>query len=210
MSTEAQLRRPKWLHARVAARRRGGQGGFTLVELMVVVAIAAIILGLAVPNFREFIARNRLDGAAHELMATLQFARSEAQRRGAQVTLRLAGTAGSKDWGSGWAMFVDTDRDGALDVGEEVIRQGMALTAPLTLIGSSGFDTFIAFNRDGRLTNAGGGYFVLCQDGALTEDGQSRSRAVLINGAGRVRMATRNSSNVPVTDTGAVTSCTNP
>jgi len=176
---------------------------------MVVVAIAAVILGLAVPNFREFIIRNRLDGAAQELMATLQFARSEATRRGQQVTLRLAGTAGSKNWGSGWAMFVDADRDGALDLGEEVVRQGMALTAPLTLIGSSGFDTFIAFDRDGRLTTAGG-YFVLCQDGVLAEGGQSRSRAVLINGAGRVRMAARNSSSVPVTDTGAVTSCTNP
>jgi type IV fimbrial biogenesis protein FimT len=182
----------------------------TLVELMVVLGIAAIILAFAVPNFREFVARNRLDGAAQELLATLQFARSEATRRGEQVTIRLAGTAGSKNWGSGWAMFVDTDRDGVLDTGEEVIRQGMAMNAPLTLIGSSNLDTFIAFNRDGRLTNAGGGYFVLCQGGALTEDGQARARAVLVNGAGRVRMAARNSSSVPVTDTGAVTSCTNP
>jgi type IV fimbrial biogenesis protein FimT len=210
MSTEAQPRRLQRLHARGdASQPICGQRGFTLVELMVVVAIAAIILGLAVPNFREFIARNRLDSAAQDLMVTLQLARSEATRRGAQVTLRLAGTAGSKDWGSGWTMFVDADRDGVLDAGEEVIRQGMALTTPLTLIGSSGFDTLIAFNRDGRLTTAGG-YFVLCQDGVLAEGGQSRARAVLINGAGRVRMAARNSSNVPVTDTGAVTSCTNP
>lgn len=206
-------RQPSWLRrppARGAAPRRRAQRGVTLVEVMVVLGIAAIILAFAVPNFREFVARNRLDGAAQELLATLQFARSEATRRGEQVTLRLAGTAGSKDWGTGWAMFVDTDRDGVLDVGEEVIRQGMAMNAPLTLIGSSSLDTIIAFNRDGRLTNAGGGYFVLCQGGALTEDGQPRARAVLVNGAGRVRMAARNSSNVPVTDTGAVTSCTNP
>ena len=211
MSNDGQ---PRWLdrpQARDAARRsRCDQRGVTLIELMIVLAIAAVILALAVPNFREFVARNRLDGAAQDLMATLQFARSEATRRGEQVTLRLAGTAGSKNWGSGWTMFVDADRDGVLDAGEEVIRQGMALTAPLTLIGSSSLDTFIAFNRDGRLTNAGGGYFVLCEGGSLTEGGQSRARAVLINGAGRVRMAARNSSNVPVTDTGAVTSCTNP
>lgn len=211
MNIEGQSRWPDRPQARDAAPRpRCDQRGVTLIELMIVLAIAAIILALAVPNFREFVARNRLDGAAQDLMATLQLARSEATRRGEQVTLRLAGTAGSKNWGSGWTMFVDADRDGVLDTGEEVIRQGMAMTAPLTLIGSSSLDTFFAFNRDGRLTNAGGGYFVLCQGGALTEDGQSRSRAVLINGAGRVRMAARNSSNVPVTDTGAVTSCTNP
>jgi len=207
-------RQPGWLHRPplrgAASPRPRAQRGVTLVELMVVLGIAAIILAFAVPNFREFVARNRLDGAAQELLATLQFARSEATRRGEQVTIRLAGTAGSKNWGSGWAMFVDTDRDGVLDTGEEVIRQGMAMNAPLTLIGSSNLDTFIAFNRDGRLTNAGGGYFVLCQGGALTEDGQARARAVLVNGAGRVRMAARNSSSVPVTDTGAVTSCTNP
>jgi len=205
------LRRPSRPYARdTAAGRRSAQRGVTLIEVMVVLGIAAILLAFAVPSFQEFVARNRLDGAAQELLTSLQFARSEATRRGAQVTLRLDGTAGSKDWGSGWTMFVDANGNGALDTGEEVIRQGMALTAPLTLISSAALDTFIAFNRDGRLTNAGGGYFVLCQGGSLTQSGQPRSRAVLVNGAGRVRMAARNSSNVPVTDTGAVTSCTNP
>lgn len=210
MRIEERPRRLQRLQARIgAAPRHRAQRGVTLIEVMMVLAIAAIILAAAVPNFREFVARNRLDSAAQDLLASLQLARSEATRRGAQITLRLDGTAGSKNWGSGWTMFVDADRDGVLDTGEEVIRRGMALTAPLSLYGSSGFDTLIAFDRDGRLTSAGG-YFVLCQGGALTEGGQSRSRALLVNGAGRVRMAARNSSNVPVTDTGAVTSCTNP
>ncbi len=209
MSNERPPRRPSRPSARDAASRRSAQRGVTLIEVMIVLGIAAILLAAAVPSFREFVARNRLDGAAQDLLASLQLARSEAQRRGAQVPLRLAGAADSKDWGSGWTMFVDNNRDGVLDVNEEVIRQGMALNAPLTLIGSSGFGTTAAFNRDGRLTNAGG-YFVFCQGGVLTEDGRSRSRAVLVNGAGRVRMAARNSSDVPVTDTGAVTSCTNP
>jgi type IV fimbrial biogenesis protein FimT len=193
-----------------ASRWRSAQRGVTLMEVMIVLAIVALLLAIGVPAFREFVARNRLDGAAQDLLASLQFARSEATRRGVQVTLRLAGTAGSRNWGSGWSMFADADGDGVLDTGEEVIRQGMALTAPLTLVGSSSFDTVIAFNRNGQLTNAGGGYLVLCEGGVLTEGGQSRSRAVLVNGAGRVRMAARNSSSVPVTDTGAITSCSNP
>ncbi len=202
------LRRP---HARDSAPgRRCAQRGVTLIEVMMVLTIAAILLAAGIPFFREFVARNRLDSAAQDLLTSLQFARSEATRRGGQVTLLLSGTADSADWGSGWSMFVDTNRDEALDAGEEVIRQGMALAAPLSLFGSSGFKNFIAFDRDGRLTETGGGYLVLCDGGKLEDGGRSRSRAVLVNGAGRVRMAARNSSNVPVTDTGAVTSCTNP
>ena len=174
-----------------------------------VVAIAGILLAFGLPAFQEFVARNRLDSASQDLLASLQVARSEATRRGAQVTMRLDGAAGSRNWGNGWTMFVDTNGNGALDTGEETIRQGMALAAPLTLYGSAGFDTSLSFNRDGRLTSAGG-YFVLCQGGSLTDGGRSRSRAVLVNGAGRVRLAARNSSEVPVTDTGAVTSCTSP
>ena len=71
------------------------------MEVMVVLSIVALLLAFGVPSFREFVARSRLDGAAQELMTALQFARSEATRRGAQITLRLDGTAGSKNWGDG-------------------------------------------------------------------------------------------------------------
>jgi len=192
------------------AGRRSAQRGVTLIEVMVVLGIAAVLLAFGVPALQEFASRSRLDGAARELMTSLQVARSEAMRRGAQVTVRLSGTAGSRNWSGGWTMFVDANGNGSLDMGEEVIREGMALPAQLTLYGSASFATFMAFNRDGGLTNAGGGYLVLCQGGALTEGGRSRSRAVLVNGAGRVRMAALDSSNVPVADAGVLTSCTNP
>jgi type IV fimbrial biogenesis protein FimT len=208
-SIDSQRDGPSPAPGRGAVRARPAQHGVTLLETMIVLALVAVLLALGVPAFREFVSRSRLDSAAQDLMTSLQYARSEAMRRGGQVTLRLDGTEGSKDWGSGWTMFVDSDRDGVLDVNEEVLRRGMALTAPLTLIGSSAFATVIAFDRDGRLTS-GGGHIVLCDGGVLTEGNRSSSRAVLVNGAGRVRMAERNSSNVPVTDTGAVTSCSNP
>jgi type IV fimbrial biogenesis protein FimT len=190
-----------------ARRCRGRQRGVTLIELMIALTIAAVLLGVAVPNFRNFIAANRLSSAAQDFLASLQLARSEAIRSGGQVSLRLNGTPGSGDWGgAGWTMFIDSDADGALDVGEQVVRDGTPLAAPLTLKGSTNFNTFIAFDRDGRLTS-GGGVFVLCQGTALTEDGQPRARAVVVNGAGRVRMAQRNSSGIPVTDTAAITRC---
>ena len=69
------------------APRRPQQTGFTLVELMIVVALVAILLALAAPSFRDTIARNRLEGVAGELSTDFQYARSEAVARNAQVGL---------------------------------------------------------------------------------------------------------------------------
>lgn len=188
------------------------QRGVTLMEVMVVLAIVAIVLALGVPGFREFVARNRLDGTAQDLLASLQYARSEAMRRGAQVTVRLAGAAGSRNWGGGWAMFADADRDGVLDESEKPpIREGAALAAPLTLFGSESFETFVAFDREGRLSGAGGGYLVLCEGSTLREGDHWRARAVLVNGAGRVRMAARDDGRgVLLTDSGEIGDCGRP
>jgi Tfp pilus assembly protein FimT len=91
------------------------------------------------------------------------------------------------------------------------LRVGGALTAPLTVFASANFADFIAFDNNGRLTTAGGGTFVVCYGSALVDAGQSRSRAVLVNGAGRVRAAQdTNKDGVPEKDTGVVGSCTNP
>lgn len=64
------------------ARRRGG---FTLVELMVTVAVAAILITIAVPSFSNAIASNRLNSAANEIVGALNTARMEAIQRNAGV-----------------------------------------------------------------------------------------------------------------------------
>jgi type IV fimbrial biogenesis protein FimT len=185
--------------------------GLSLVEVLIVMAIAAILLGIGVPNMQTFILNNRLASATQEFYTALQFARSEAVRRGEQVTLVHHGAAGSGNWGAGWTMFVDANRNAVQDAGEETLRGGAPLEAPLTLYGSSNFASFIAFDASGRLTTAGGGAFVVCHGANLVESGQSRSRAVLVNGAGRVRFALdSNNDGVPEKDAGPVASCTNP
>lgn len=62
-------------------------GGFTLIELMATVAVAAILLGLAVPSLTSTLGRARLEGVANELSVDVQYARSESIRRRATVTL---------------------------------------------------------------------------------------------------------------------------
>jgi type IV fimbrial biogenesis protein FimT len=63
--------------------------GFTLIELMVTGAIAAIVLTMAVPSFTGTLARMRMEGAINELSTDLQFARTHALRRNVAVTLTL-------------------------------------------------------------------------------------------------------------------------
>lgn len=90
--------------------------GFTLIELMITLLVAAVVLGVGVPNFQEFIANNRMASATNDLVSTLHLARGEAVKRRANVTL-----CPSADWDNfavpscnpggrladGWIVFVD-------------------------------------------------------------------------------------------------------
>jgi type IV fimbrial biogenesis protein FimT len=86
------------------------QRGFTLIELMITVAILGVLLALAVPSFQGTIARNNVASAASMLSASLSLARSEAVKRGASVTVCKSANAStcvtSGDWSQGWIMFV--------------------------------------------------------------------------------------------------------
>jgi type IV fimbrial biogenesis protein FimT len=72
--------------------------GFTLIELMVVITLGAILLGIAVPSFREFMASQRVKNTAFDFAATLLLARSEAVKRNAVVTVEQA----PDNWQNGW------------------------------------------------------------------------------------------------------------
>lgn len=74
---------------------RSGRGaGFTLVELLIVVALAALVLGLAAPSFTSFIQMQRLRGINAQLVTDIQFARSEAVSRNMPVHMRFQASAG--------------------------------------------------------------------------------------------------------------------
>lgn len=74
------------------------QRGFTLIELMVTIAILSILLTVGIPNFQTIRDANRVTGAANEFTAALHLARSEAIRRGVDVRLCPSGA----DWNAGW------------------------------------------------------------------------------------------------------------
>jgi len=102
--------------------------GFTLIELMVTLTVAAIILTIAIPSFRNVILNNRLVTQANELITGINLTRSEAIKRGRSVTICAANAgltdcAASTDWATnGWIVFVDVDGDSTVDVGDTIIR----------------------------------------------------------------------------------------
>lgn len=96
--------------------------GFTLVELMITLAIAVILLTVAVPGFQSFILNARRTMLANDLVLALAYAKSEAVKRGVRVTVcsRQDDTtcAGSTTWDTGWLVFVDNDGDGVVDASD--------------------------------------------------------------------------------------------
>jgi type IV fimbrial biogenesis protein FimT len=82
--------------------------GYTLIELMVTITAAGILMSIAVPSYTAVIDNTRLTTYTNELVTALNYARSEAIKRGVQVTVKRKGDV-SAHWESGWDVFVDND-----------------------------------------------------------------------------------------------------
>jgi len=105
------------------------QRGFTLIEMMVTVTIIAVMLGVGVPSFRNFIAGQKVKSASHDLMTALVLARSEAIKRNADVTVAPV-TADT--WVSGWTVKAAPS---ATTVHEQQALSGVTVTqAPSTVV----------------------------------------------------------------------------
>jgi len=130
--------------------------GFTVVELLIVIAVTAILLALATPNLRGVIERNQLVGQANELAAAMALARSEAVSRGIQAGVCASsddGASCSGSWtGNDIVVFIDEDNSGDLDGGERVLKV-FPTNGDLTLTGTA--DEFLFRpNGFGVITNA--------------------------------------------------------
>jgi type IV fimbrial biogenesis protein FimT len=100
--------------------------GFTLMELMVVLALAAIILGIGVPGFREFQRNNRLTVAANDVLGAIISSRAEALRRQSTVSMCRSPAPNDADAtcgaGTGWIVFADPDGNCVRAGGEEILN----------------------------------------------------------------------------------------
>jgi type IV fimbrial biogenesis protein FimT len=172
--------------------------GFTLLELMVTLAIAAILATMAIPNFTEIITSNRLTTYNNELVAALNLARSEAIKRNQQIIVRKTGA----NWENGWHVFVDIDRSSPAsdankfnDNGDNnlcessedcILRVYSDLPADYTLRTNS-FINFIRYTPEGRISLSTGGTFAICKN-----NDASRSKEIIVITTGRTRLDSGN------------------
>ena len=164
------------------------QSGVTLMELVVVVAIASILFAIAVPGYAYFVSANRIAVATNDLVSSLQLARSEAIRRTARVTVCKSDNAISAvpscnpaaTWQTGWIVFVDGGGKGVIDSTDQILRVYGPVNVMFT---TSNFKTYISYLEHGRSQGPNGlatGSFSLCLAGS--------QRKLILNNTGRIRL----------------------
>lgn len=171
--------------------------GFTLVELMITVAVLAIVVTLAAPSFSDLINRNRLTASANEIVGALQTARMEAVRRNTSVVL-CPSTDGASCSGTDWQrliIFSDDDGDATVDADDDnIIRDVTVSTGGIVVNPSSNAATNqrISFGAGGFARVGGAG----AREGALSVcsdqlDAAENTRDVVV-AVSRVSVSTRN------------------
>jgi type IV fimbrial biogenesis protein FimT len=152
--------------------------GLTLVELLVGVALLAVVLSVAAPQFSQWGRGTRVNVHASDLQSSLSYARSESSRRGVRVTLCRSADptaadpvcAGSGSWSTGWLVFVDNvhipgNTPGVLDGADRVLRIGEpGRDSVISTTGNLG--AWLAYSPQGLVRTVSGpanGAFALCQ-----------------------------------------------
>ncbi len=170
------------------------QNGFSLIELMVTLAIAAIVLSIGVPSFQTYIQNNRQTITINELATALQLARNSAITRKIQVTLCKSsdgatcatGAGAGSDWKQGWMMFTNRNNITAtagLTATETLLRVHPVLSGDGSFIGNNNVANRVSFNSKG-LALGSNGTITRCDS-----RGASSAKAVVISVGGQIRQA---------------------
>ena len=171
--------------------KKSGASGFTVIELMITIAVAAVILTLGIPSFQGLMERNQLTANINNFVSSLALARSEAIKRNLPVALCASNNGENCSGGgyeSGWIVYVNRNSDGNRDNNEELLWVSEALPANLTLRGNGCCSTNIPYTPSGQIAGISGS-ISLCKNNQT-----EKSRQIAISTTGRVRLKSGDSS----------------
>lgn len=177
---------------------RPRQAGLTMIELLITLAVLAIVLAIGIPSFEGLLASTRVTNATNELLSAFAQTRSEAIRRGQRVTMCISANGiqctNAGNWEQGWIIFSDATRAGNVanvDAGEVIIQNNRVSLAGITIQGAAALPRYISFSSDGQSRTLAGaiqaGNIEVCSTSTALSD-NNRARRLLINGSGQVIM----------------------
>lgn len=182
--------------------------GFTLIELMVAIAVAAVLLAVAVPGFTAFQRNSELAVAVNGTVASLNAARSEAMKRGRRAY--MVPQDGAR-WASGWVVFVDGGDapDQRYDATDDItVQTQAALPGYFSVVGSQTANEsppYVMFDPSGYPLQKSGGFgslsIVIARNDLGTGSASlAQTRRIIISPTGRIRTcrpASANDDNCP-------------
>ena len=174
-------------------RQSGLAAGFTVVEVMIALAVALITIGLAMPAFSRMIAQNNLATAANSFVSAFGLARQSAIQFTAPVTLCAGDSSGCQDaqnwdWSQGWLVFLDRNKDGALDAGERVLHAGIASHQDVLVQGNGPFQKPVIFTALGFAEQPGGAFAAGTLRVCVRAGIHNNARNLVLAKSGRLRV----------------------
>lgn len=197
--------------------------GFSLVELLVTLSVAAVLVAFAAPSVENLLRENRRDTALYGLMGDLQYARSEAIKRSSRISVcarsltnaSACTNSPTSPWKNGWLVFTDTGTTAGVyeSASETLLRVAEPVHAAFNLktvartstsaMGEAGAN-FVRFGPRGTSNWRGGGYLMVCD---RLEGNDDRAAAINLTLSGDLRRARRDDTGALISAFGTEPTC---
>lgn len=174
----------------MSRRSQTAATGFSLTEVLVVLAVLALLTTLAAPSFKGLRQKHQMQSQAEQLQASLMLARGEALRRQKRVTLCIRNAAeacaAQGSWAQGWVVFVDDNHNTLREPHETVLQLHAAAPAFLTFKGNTTVQRYVSYGPNGRSQSRSGAF----QAGTISLCGPRQPDAwrLVVNAVGKPRL----------------------